>query len=211
MGGFTVSRRQLLAAGLVGGAGALISPKAEATLRLARSVLPAGSDLGAIEHVIFLIQENRSFDHYFGSYRGVRGFDDHGERDLDAFAQPWPANTTKPPVGELLPFHLDTQTTNAECTYDLAHDWASQHECWNGGRMDGFVTTHTSPAEEGPANGVLTMGYYTAKTSPFITPWPTPSRFATGTTARSSVPRTRTVSTRSRRPWIPQGRPGGRS
>ena len=38
---------------------------------------PAGSDLGAIEHVVFLMQENRSFDHYYGTYPGVRGFDDH--------------------------------------------------------------------------------------------------------------------------------------
>src|SRR5580700_369069 len=49
--------------------------------------------LSEIEHVIILIQENRSFDHYFGGYRGVRGFSDQSM----AFQQPDPANTTDPP------------------------------------------------------------------------------------------------------------------
>ena len=50
-----------------------------ATIGAAAKVKPAGSDLGAIEHVIFFMQENRSFDHYYGAYKGVRGFDDHPE------------------------------------------------------------------------------------------------------------------------------------
>jgi phospholipase C len=66
------------------------------------SVPSACSKLSDIEHVVILIQENRSFDHYFGSYRGVRGFSDRSV----AFQQPDPANTTNSPVGALLPFHL---------------------------------------------------------------------------------------------------------
>src|SRR6266446_10320466 len=62
------------------------------------------SKLTDIEHVVIFIQENRSFDHYFGSYRAVRGFSDQSP----AFRQPDPANTTNPPPGVLLPFHLDT-------------------------------------------------------------------------------------------------------
>jgi phospholipase C len=41
--------------------------------------IPASSRSGTIddvEHVVFLMQENRSFDHYFGTLRGVRGFAD---------------------------------------------------------------------------------------------------------------------------------------
>src|SRR5438876_3713564 len=56
------------------------------------------SKLTDIEHVVIFIQENRSFDHYFGSYRGVRGFAEQSP----AFRQPDPANTTDPPVGALL-------------------------------------------------------------------------------------------------------------
>src|SRR5246127_5486285 len=91
--------------------------------------------LTEIEHVVIFIQENRSFDHYFGSYRGVRGFADQSA----AFQQSDPANTTDPPVGQLLPFHLNTATTNAACTHDITHAWVPQHHSWHNGAMDGFV------------------------------------------------------------------------
>jgi phospholipase C len=83
----------------------------------------ACSKVTDIEHVVILIQENRSFDHYFGAYRGVRGFSDPSV----AFQQPDPANTTSSPVGTLLPFRLDTSKTNAACTHDINHDWVPQH------------------------------------------------------------------------------------
>jgi len=112
-----------------------------------------------IDHVVIFIQENRSFDHYFGSYRGVRGFADPSL----AFQQPDPANTTNPPIGKLLPFHLDTATTNAACTHDITHAWVAQHQSWNGGAMDGFVTSRLSV----PNDAVLTMGYYTRADIPY--------------------------------------------
>src|SRR5450759_2727328 len=65
------------------------------------SIRPPGSSvcgkLTDIEHVVIFIQENRSFDHYFGSYRGVRGFADQSP----AFQQLDPANTTNSPAGVL--------------------------------------------------------------------------------------------------------------
>jgi phospholipase C len=103
------------------------------------------------------MHENRSFDHYFGAYKGVRGFDDHAAGSPGVFSQSWPGGAAT----DLLPFHLDTSTTDAECTFDLSHEWSAQHMCWNGGQMDKFVATHTAPEWEGPQNGVLTMGYYT--------------------------------------------------
>jgi phospholipase C len=120
----------------------------------------ACSKLSDIEHVIILIQENRSFDHYFGSYRGVRGF---SEQSM-AFQQPDTANTTTPPVGKLLPFHLDTTTTNAACTHDISHDWVPQHQSWDKGAMDGFVT---SRLPVNPNDAVLSMGYYTRADIPY--------------------------------------------
>ena len=126
-------------------------------------VLPvpsACSKLTDIEHVVIIIQENRSFDHYFGSYRGVRGFSDQSM----AFQQPDPANTVDSPVGKLLPLHLDTSTTNAACTHDITHDWVPQHQSWDNGAMDGFVSSRL------PINsndGVLTMGYYTRADLPY--------------------------------------------
>jgi phospholipase C len=49
---------------------------------------PVGSDLGAVEHVLFLMQQNRSFDHYIGTYRGVRGFADRSAGAIGRFHQP---------------------------------------------------------------------------------------------------------------------------
>jgi phospholipase C len=152
-----LSRRQLLGAGLAAGGAALLGGCAATSVNKAARVKAGGSDLGAIEHVVFLMQENRSFDHYFGTYPGVRGFDDHPQQSLGPFAQDWPGGAAP----TLLPFHLDTATTNAECTNDLSHAWDAQHRCWDNGLMDRFVATHVDPAVDGPVNGVLTMGYYT--------------------------------------------------
>jgi len=137
------------------------------TIARAQRTAPAGSDLGAIEHVVFVMQENRSFDHYFGSYKGVLGFDDHPAVSLGAFAQPHPANTTRPPLDVVLPFHLDTTSGHGECTHDLDHSWRTQHLCWNNGAMDSFVKAHTEARSDGPGPGLLTMGYYTRADLPF--------------------------------------------
>jgi len=124
------------------------------------SLPPACSKLTDIEHVVILIQENRSFDHYFGSYPGVRGFSDQSM----AFQQPDPANTSGSPVGVLLPFHLDTSKTNAACTHDITHDWVPQHQSWNNGAMDGFVSSRI-PIDSNDA--VLSMGYYNRADLPY--------------------------------------------
>ncbi len=166
-----LSRRQFLVAGAASSAGLLAAcgrSTSTSTVASSTAVAPAGSDLGAVEHVIFLMMENRSFDHYYGTYPGARGFDDHTADDLGAFSQPYPANTTSAPTGRVLPFHLDTVNTDiADCTFDLTHDWGPQHACRNGGRMDSFVRVHTARQNEGPAQGVLTMGYYTRSDLPF--------------------------------------------
>jgi phospholipase C len=143
---------ELAALGLHGcGGGSAIAPPV---------VSSACSKLTDIEHVVILIQENRSFDHYFGSYRGVRGYSDQSM----AFRQPDPANTTNAPVGVLLPFHLDTSTTNAACTHDISHDWVPQHQSWNNGAMDGFVRSRLATS---PNDAVLSMGYYTRADVPY--------------------------------------------
>ncbi len=169
----TFSRRQVLAGG-VGGAAALglaaLVPGGTSgaeTVRRAAQVKAAGSDLGAVEHVVYLMMENRSFDHFFGSMKGVRGFNDHPAGDNGVFAQAWPNS----PGGQhptLLPFHMDTVKSNAECTFDLTHNWGPQHATWNGGAMDKFVSVHTSTQYEGPDHGINTLGYYTKRDIPFM-------------------------------------------
>jgi len=118
------------------------------------------SKLADIQHVVILIQENRSFDHYFGSYRGVRGYSDSSL----AFQQPDPSNTTSSPVGRLLPYHLDNSQINAGCTPDITHDWMPQHQSWDSGAMDGFVTSRL-PINANDA--ILAMGYYNRADLPY--------------------------------------------
>ncbi len=130
------------------------------TSSLVSSLSPGCSTLTDIEHVVILTQENRSFDHYFGSYRAVRGFSDKSA----SFQQPDPANTTSSPVGALLPFHLDTAQGDASCTHDISHDWVPQHQSWDNGKMDGFVTSRL-PIDANDA--VLSMGYYTRADIPY--------------------------------------------
>ncbi|HEV3369218.1 MAG TPA: alkaline phosphatase family protein [Acidimicrobiales bacterium] len=164
-----LDRRTFLAAALAAGGGGLLAAMGggegagAATIRAATSVKPAGSDLGAIEHVIFLMQENRSFDHYYGTYPRVRGFDDHPAHSLGAFAQAWPGGAAE----HLLPFHLAANSGIGECTYDLSHTWPAEHMSRGQGNNADFVRTHTSPAFEGPAHGVMTMGYYERQDLPF--------------------------------------------
>ncbi len=168
----SLDRRQLLAGGLAVVGGVLapgLSPLERAgASTIAKAKIPAaGSDIGAVEHVIFLMQENRSFDHYFGTYRGVAGFDDHPLDSLGAFAQPYRANKTRAPTGVQLPFHLDANSGRGECTHDINHDWNVQQLSRHAGAMDAFVAVHTRPSVDGPENGLLTMGYYNRADLPF--------------------------------------------
>jgi phospholipase C len=166
--GQSLTRRQLLAHFGMVGAGAFVARPAAAwalgqgpgrLIARAAAAGPAGSDLGAIDHIVFLMMENRSYDHYFGAYPRGRGFDDHPARSLGVFAQDYPSAPPLVPAGKLLPFHLGSAGGTVECTHDLTHEWGPMHLCWNHGRMDSWVKVHTSPDYEGP-NGAMTMGYY---------------------------------------------------
>jgi phospholipase C len=162
-------RRTLLAGALATGGAAVLAAASRgeragaAMAQLAARTKPAGSDLGAIEHVVFLMKENRSFDHYFGAYPGVRGFDDHPHNSLGNFAQTWPGGRDR----TLLPFHLDTSSGIGECTNDLDHFWPAQHMSWDHGTNNAFVSTHVQSEYQGPEHGVLTMGYYRRQDLPF--------------------------------------------
>jgi phospholipase C len=165
-----IDRRTLLRAALAAGGAGLVAAvmgragTGAAAIAKATSTSPAGSDLGAIEHVVFFMQENRSFDHYFGTYRGVRGFDDHPPGQLGVFAQAWPGGRDR----TLLPFHLDSASSIGECTDDLDHSWGGEHASHGRkGDNSAFVATHVRPEYQGPEHGVLTMGYYERSDLPF--------------------------------------------
>ncbi len=154
---------------LIGSAAAIAASAAASVLppnvrRALAQAPPSGGSMKDIKHVVMLMQENRSFDHYFGTLAGVRGFDDPDALTLSTgksvFYQPDPEN----PSGYLLPFHLDTRKTSAQKIPSTSHAWAVQHDAWNGGKMDNWMPAHRK------ADGVrapYVMGYHTRADIPF--------------------------------------------
>jgi phospholipase C len=114
--------------------------------------------LDDVEHVVILMQENRSFDHYYGSMRGVRGFSDPTAlilpSGLNSFHQP---DAMRPDGGYLLPFHVDTSKVDGQDLGDLLHDWDTTHLAWDAGRYDQWVKAKTE----------MTMGYFDQNDIPF--------------------------------------------
>jgi phospholipase C len=160
-----LTRRRLLTrtaqAASVAAASMLMPPNVQ---KLMAQVPRRAGTLKDIKHVVLLMQENRSFDHYFGTLSGVRGFGDPDALMLstgrNVFHQPDPAG----PDGYLLPFHLDTSSTNAQKLPSTSHEWAVQHQAWNGGRMDQWLPAHRGA--DG-AHGPYTMGYFKREDIPF--------------------------------------------
>ncbi len=163
--GLNLTRRRLLSGSIRGAAVAaattLMPPNVQ---RMLAQNPPRRGSLRDIKHVVVLMQENRSFDHYFGTLAGVRGFDYPNALKLpdgrSVFYQP----DTENPSGYLLPFHLDTHSSSAQKIPSTSHAWAVQHAAWNGGRMDKWLEAHRRA--DGP-NGPYVMGYHTRADIPF--------------------------------------------
>ncbi len=102
-----------------------------------------------VEHVVVLMQENRSFDHYYGSLSGVRGFADNATIE-GIFHQP-------DSLGTRMPFRVDTTQVDGQRLDSLDHSWEGVHRAW----ADGYYNEWIS------ANGELTMGYLTREDIPF--------------------------------------------
>jgi phospholipase C len=151
-----VSRRTLIVSGAAA-AGAIA----------ANSVLPEAAEAASpghrhgtvrdVKHVVVLMQENRSFDHYFGSLGGVRGFDDKQALcypdGTSIFAQPDADRAER----TLLPFRMNTTQYDAQEADDLDHSWEGTHATWNGGAWNRWVGV----------KGEETMGYFTRADVPW--------------------------------------------
>src|SRR3954463_2063800 len=127
-----MTRSQFLAAGAGAALGAYLPRE------VARGGgMPGAGDLRRVEHVVIFMQENISFDHYYGALAGVRGFSDPDAIRLpdgrSVFQQPDPASAD----GHLAPWRLDTRT-GTPCQVDVDNGWDSRHAAVDGGRMDGF-------------------------------------------------------------------------
>ena len=101
--------------------------------------IPANQRTGTIEdveHIVFMMQENRSFDHYFGTLRGVRGYGDPRAVTLPTGKSVWHQPDPTNPDRYVLPFHPGAPNLGLQFLEDLAHDWTTTHLAWNNGRYD---------------------------------------------------------------------------
>jgi len=129
---------------------------------LPADTLPPGTlhgDAIPVEHIVVIMQENRSYDHYFGRLRRQSGP---------------PRGTSNPnPTGgdPIKPFH-----THRYCEVaDLDHSWSGTHREVNGGAMDGFTAENVDTNDP---RGQRTMGYYTRRDLPYY--YKLYKKFATG-------------------------------
>jgi phospholipase C len=127
-----------------------------------------------IDHVVILMQENRSFDSYFGQLH-FQGQPRTAPEPRDA-GNPNPVDPAGPPVEV---FH---KTALCEVA-DLNHSWTGTHQEIDGGRMDGFAAANAIPADP---TGSRAMGFYDSRDLPFY--YALYSRFAIGDRYFASVP-----------------------
>ena len=118
-----------------------------------------------VDHIVVLTQENRSFDHYFGAMRGVRGFADRfavpmAAPDGAAPGTVWrqPRAQHPAPASVVLPFHLDTQQNFALMRAEgTPHSWQDAQQAWDHGRLSRWTQ----------AKGQHAMAYYRQADLPF--------------------------------------------
>jgi len=132
---------------LKGGAAGLLSaslPGCRTSSAPAGDTAPAGP--GQIDHVVVVMMENRSFDHYLGALSLHEGVAVDGL--TEGMSNPGRDGAPVPI------HHLDIM-----CQEDPPHGWSSSHDQFNGGACDGFVTEHADGV--GDSIGAEAIGYYT--------------------------------------------------
>ncbi|GAA4454309.1 phospholipase C, phosphocholine-specific [Nibrella saemangeumensis] len=116
------------------------------------------------EHVVILMQENRSFDHAYGTLQGVRGFNDPRAIDLPNKNKVW--LQTNAAGQTYTPFRLNIKDTKATWMSALPHSWENQVDARNGGKYDKWLDSKRSGNKE-YAHMPLTLGYYDREDLPF--------------------------------------------
>jgi len=147
-------------------------------------LIPTGFVVGTptkIQHLIFIIQENHSFDNYFGTYPGANGFTPglaipiNPAQAGSQYVAPYHLNVAQPimivgdelPPGVSDPDQLDSGDSSGVSPFpfnnesiggDLSHAWKVAHMAYDNGKMDGFIAAEKS---------TLTMGYYDRADIPY--------------------------------------------
>lgn len=150
------SRREFLKkAALFAGATGMANALPSAVLK-AMSINPEpGSTFYDAEHIVFLMQENRSFDHMFGAMKGVRGFNDPHPHVQPDGNKVW---LQKDLAGyTYAPFHVDINKTKITWQGGLPHSWNDQVAARNGGRYDKWL----------PIKSPMTLAHYDRNDIPF--------------------------------------------
>jgi len=127
-----------------------------ASIARAMAIAPARvtGTIKDVQHIVILMQENRSFDHYFGTMRGVRGFGDRHPIPMRGDRTVWQQSDGK---RELPPYHLDTKTTDALKVPGTPHSFSDAQAAWSQGRFGEW------PRYKNP----YSMGYYRREDIPF--------------------------------------------
>jgi phospholipase C len=155
-----VSRRRFLQVGgaLAGATAVGVGGSQLAGLTGRSRAEAATGTIADLKHVVILMQENRSFDHYYGSLQGVRGFSDKQalryQSGTTIFEQP---DKKRSDLGYLLPFHMDSTKVDAQNAGDLDHSWTGDHSARNSGLWNNWIAAKTEQ----------TMGYFTRNDLPF--------------------------------------------
>jgi phospholipase C len=159
------TRREFLKlAAMLSGATA-VSGFVPESIQRAYAIAPEpGSTFVDAEHIVILMQENRSFDHALGTLRGVRGFNDPRAirlpKDNSVFLQTDASGAT------YAPWRLDIKDTRITWMGSIPHSRNSQVDAWNEGRHDGWIEAKRSGNHE-YSSVPMTMGHYTREDLPF--------------------------------------------
>ncbi len=123
-----------------------------------------GSTYLDAEHIVVLMQENRSFDHCYGSLQGVRGYNDPRAVRLPNKNLVWLQSNA---AGDTYaPFRLNLMETKSTWLGNLPHSWGNQVDARNGGRYDKWLDAKPSGNKK-YADMPLTLGYYNRQDIPF--------------------------------------------
>ncbi|MFY0254576.1 phosphocholine-specific phospholipase C [Chitinophaga sp. 30R24] len=159
------TRRDFLKkAALLSGSAALTNMLPPA-IQKALAINPAlGSTFYDAEHVVFLMQENRSFDHLFGSLKGVRGFNDPRAIQLSNQNKVWLQSNKEGQT--YVPFRLNTKDTKIPWMGSTPHNWTDQTDARNKGKYDKWLDVKKAFNKE-YAKLPLTLGYCDRADFPF--------------------------------------------
>lgn len=128
-----------------------------ALILIVLEVQPAISQVGSnsqqpatpIEHFVMIMQENHTFDNYFGTYPGADGIPEGLKMPIDP---------NDPNAGTVEPWHIGKASIT-----DLNHSLSTFKDQFNNGKMDGFVWALNKRNQDGR----LAMGYYDDRDLPY--------------------------------------------